>query len=82
MPPFHYVYLLQSTPRPTRHYTGLTTNLSARLAKHNAGGNPHTSVDRPWSINTAIAFRDAARAAGFERYLKSPSGRAFARKRL
>ncbi len=82
MPTFHYVYILQSIPHPTHHYTGLTINLSARLARHNAGGNPHTTTNRPWSVATAIAFRDPARAAGFERYLKSPSGRAFAKKRL
>jgi putative endonuclease len=33
-------------------------------------------------IKTAVAFRDPQRAAAFERYLKSPSGRAFASKRL
>jgi len=82
MPAFHYVYILQSILHPTRYYTGLTENLSARLAKHNVGGNPHTTADRPWIVNTAIAFRDPARAADFERYLKSPSGRAFARKHL
>ena len=77
---FHYVYLLQSQRHPTRHYTGLTTDLRARLAKHNAGGNPHTAPDRPWLLQTAIAFHDPTRSASFERYLKSPSGRAFARR--
>jgi hypothetical protein len=33
-------------------------------------------------IKTAIAFTDKARAIDFERYLKSSSGRAFAKKRL
>jgi hypothetical protein len=34
----------------------------------------------PWVVTTRIEFEDAYRAAAFERYLKSPSGRAFARK--
>ena len=77
---YHYVYLLQSIPDPARHYTGLTTDLRSRLLKHNEGGNPHTADHRPWSIQTAISFRDPTRAADFERYLKSSSGRAFAKK--
>ena len=61
---------------------GLADDLVARLAKHNAGGVPHTAKHRPWRIKTAVAFRNRERAADFERYLKSPSGRAFAKKRL
>ena len=54
----------------------------ARLAKHNAGEVPHTSKFRPWRIKTYVAFTDAKQAIAFERYLKSGSGRAFAKKRL
>lgn len=77
-----YVYLLQSTTEPDRHYTGITADLRARLAKHNAGEVLHTSKYRPWKVNTYIAFLDDKRAFAFEKYLKSSSGRAFARKRL
>jgi predicted GIY-YIG superfamily endonuclease len=79
---YHYVYLLQSERFPDRHYVGLTTNLQSRLAKHNAGGNPHTAPFRPWVVQTATAFTDQSRAAAFERYLKSGSGRAFAIRHL
>ena len=79
---FSYVYTLQSESESDRFYVGLTDDLATRLAKHNAGGVPHTARHRPWRIKTAIAFRDRERAATFERYLKSPSGRAFAKKRL
>lgn len=79
---FHYVYILNSIGEPGRFYVGLTADLPARLAKHNTGGVPHTAKYRPWQIKTALAFRDVERAAAFERYLKSPSGRAFAKKRL
>jgi hypothetical protein len=52
------------------------------LKKHNAGEVPHTAKYLPWTIKTYIAFRDENQAFAFERYLKSPSGRAFAKKRL
>jgi len=79
---FHYVYILQSEKDERRFYVGLTEELKARLSKHNAGGVPHTSKFRPWRIKTAVAFTSAEKALAFERYLKSASGRAFARKRL
>ncbi|MCW5549594.1 MAG: GIY-YIG nuclease family protein [Opitutaceae bacterium] len=79
---FSYVYSLQSKEHPGRFYVGLTGDLAARLAKHNAGEVAHTAKFRPWEIKTAVAFRDRTRAVAFEAYLKSPSGRAFAKKRL
>jgi predicted GIY-YIG superfamily endonuclease len=82
MTKFVYVYILRSRSDPTRFYTGLTDDLRARLKEHNAGRAPHTSKFIPWEIKTALAFSDHARAHDFELYLKSASGRAFARKRL
>lgn len=79
---FSYVYILQSELDTNRFYVGLTDNLKLRLQKHNNGGVPHTAKFRPWKIKTAVAFADRERAAEFERYLKSASGRAFAKKRL
>jgi predicted GIY-YIG superfamily endonuclease len=52
------------------------------LVKHNVGEVPHTSKYRPWRLKTYIAFSDETRAIAFEKYLKSGSGRAFAKKRL
>ena len=80
MDTFHYVYILVSEKDPTAHYTGLTTDLPARLKKHNQGGVPHTAKIRPWHIETAIAFHDREKATAFEVYLKSGSGREFARR--
>ncbi len=77
---FHYVYILASEVDKTRHYTGLTENLESRLKAHNAGQCQHTSKYKPWQIETAIAFRSPEKAAEFEKYLKSHSGRAFASK--
>lgn len=82
MKDFEYVYILESLAPIGGFYVGLTDDLAARLVKHNAGAVSHTAKSKPWRIKTAIAFRDRSRAAAFEKYLKSPSGRAFAKKRL
>jgi putative endonuclease len=78
----HYVYILQSEIDEKRFYTGLTDDLRKRLKNHNAGRVLHTTKWKPWRLKTYIAFPDRSQAAGFEQYLKSASGRAFARKRL
>jgi len=75
-----HVYILTSESAPDRHYTGCTTDLIARLEKHNQGGVPHTAKFKPWRIQTAIRFSSKSKACGFERYLKSVSGREFARR--
>lgn len=78
----HYVYILRSLSSPERYYTGMTRDLVSRLAKHNGGEVPHTSKYVPWEIKTYVAFSAQAQAIAFEKYLKTASGRAFARKRL
>lgn len=77
-----YVYLLQSISKPDEEYVGLTDDLPARLAVHNSGGSPHTAKFKPWRLVTYIAFQDSDRAVQFERYMKTHSGRAFAKKRF
>jgi predicted GIY-YIG superfamily endonuclease len=77
---FHYVYILRSTVEPDRHYIGLTRNLESRLGEHNRGETPSTKAFAPWKIEVATAFRDLAKAAAFEQYLKSHSGRAFSKR--
>lgn len=72
------VYVLNSQSDPRRYYTGLTSDVRLRLALHNAGLSRHTADGRPWRIVVTIEFADAGRAAEFEQYLKSGSGRAFA----
>jgi predicted GIY-YIG superfamily endonuclease len=75
-----YVYILVSEGDVSRFYVGLTDNVLARLEKHNAGHVPHTSKFSPWRLKNSIGFADADKAAAFEKYLKSGSGRAFAKK--
>lgn len=76
------VYLLQSLSNSYHRYIGLTADLDRRLSEHNSGKSPHTSKFRPWKVVVSIMFEDEQRAKDFERYLKSGSGRAFAKKRL
>jgi putative endonuclease len=77
---FFYVYVLVSETNPSIHYTGITDDLSARLRDHNRGHCLHTAKHRPWRIETTIAFTSEAKARAFEKYLKSGSGREFARR--
>lgn len=77
---FHYVYILSSLSAPDQKYIGQTRNLKKRLYAHNAGQSPHTSKYRPWQMESAFAFRTELKALAFEKYLKTGSGRAFAKK--
>jgi predicted GIY-YIG superfamily endonuclease len=77
-----YVYLLQSESSLDQRYVGITSDPKQRLAEHNGGKSSHTSKYVPWKLVTYIAFSDEQKAETFERYLKSGSGHAFARKRL
>jgi putative endonuclease len=77
-----YVYILERIDDTDRHYTGSTNDLRDRLRRHNAGEVFHTAKYRPWRLRTYLGFSDPALAVAFEKYLKSPSGRAFAKKRL
>ncbi len=79
---FTYVYILQSESDPRHFYTGRTDDLRQRLIHHNAGKVPHTAKRKPWRVKTYTAFSDPKRAVEFEHYLKSASGRAFAKKHL
>jgi predicted GIY-YIG superfamily endonuclease len=72
------VYVLKTANTPTRYYTGRTSDLEARLRKHNGDGCPSTAGRGPWAVDVSIHFTDEQRAVRFERYLKSGSGSAFA----
>ncbi len=78
--PQRTVYVLQSTTRSQRYYTGITSNLGLRLRAHNKGLARHTASGRPWRVVVTVEFADPDRAAQFEIYLKSGSGRTFAQR--
>jgi len=74
------VYVLRSVADPQRYYTGVTSDIATRMGFHNAGLSPHTSDAVPWEMIVSISFANADRAIEFEKYPKSGSGRAFARR--
>ena len=76
------VYVLKSRVDPDRYYTGVTSDWRARLEAHNAGRCLHTASGRPWQVDVIVQFADERRAVAFERYLKSGSRCAFARRHL
>lgn len=76
------VYVLRSLTDPDRHYVGRTADIAGRLASHNAGESPHTARHRPWQVVVLVQFVSEPRAAEFEKFLKSASGRSFARQHL
>lgn len=78
----YYVYHLQSENNPDRYYVGLTSDIERRLEEHNSGKSVHTNKFKPWKLVTYSAFTDKSKAEKFEAYLKTSSGRAFAKKRF
>ena len=77
-----FVYLLESESVQGQRYVGMASDVKQRLSDHNAGKSAHTSKFIPWKVVTYVAFSDRQKAESFERYLKSGSGHAFAKKRL
>jgi putative endonuclease len=75
-----FVYILRSESAPTEPYIGRTSDRQNRLKWHNHGPDGYTRRHRPWRVVVAIEFLDERTASKFERYLKSGSGRAFAKR--
>ena len=77
-----YAYIVQSIRDPTQFHRGHTSDLKARLTDHNAGKCAHTAKYTPWRIKFYAAVDTLALAQEFERYLKSGSGHALAKRHL
>lgn len=75
-----FVYILKSLSMPDTYYVGVTCCMPDRLAAHNRGDSPHTAKGRPWRTLVVVEFDEEAPALAFERYLKTGSGREFARR--
>jgi putative endonuclease len=75
-----FVYILRSDADPSKHYVGVASDPDERLDWHNGGPCGHTVSHRPWSIAVSIEFAIEKEALRFEKYLKSGSGRAFAKR--
>ena len=77
--PKRFVYVLRSG-KGRRSYVGVTSDVPERLATHNSGGSSYTAPYQPWTLVVALEFPAESTAMTFERYLKSGSGRAFAKR--
>lgn len=77
-----FVYIIRSDVDPSRHYTGISSDVPARLEWHNHGPCGCTVHHRPWSLVVAIEFTTEKAARRFEKYLKSGSGRAFSKRQF
>jgi predicted GIY-YIG superfamily endonuclease len=75
-----YVYFLGLSNNDV--YVGSTNDLKRRVASHQAGYVVSTSGLRPVVLRSYVAVRTETGARTLEKYFKSGSGKAFARKRL
>jgi predicted GIY-YIG superfamily endonuclease len=78
----HYVYLIENVHSRDQRYVGQTRDLKARMLDHNAGRSVHIRRYKPWNLVCYLGFAEERRAIAFERYLKSGSGKTFARRHL
>jgi predicted GIY-YIG superfamily endonuclease len=79
-PEKRFVYIIRSEHDPERHYTGLTSHVANRIGLHNSARTGHTVHGRPWRLVVAVECENEVAARRFERYLKTGSGRAFAKR--
>ena len=75
-----YVYFLLLTNGDI--YVGHTNDLKVRFAAHQKGKVPYTRMFRPVELISYVAVRTEHIALALERYSKSGSGKAFAKKRF
>jgi len=74
-----YVYILGSAgPAGWRSYVGWTTDLEARLARHNAGDGARSTRGRQWAL--LYAERHANRSEAMRREWHLKRDRAFRRR--
>ena len=75
-----YVYFLELSDGDV--YVGSTDDLRRRIASHQQGHVVSTSKYLPVVLRSYVAVADELAARKLERYFKSGSGKAFAKKRF
>ena len=75
-----YVYQLKCADG--KYYTGFSDRVHERFKEHELGEVSFTKSRLPVELVSYFAFKDKQLAYNFERYLKTGSGIAFAKKRL
>ncbi|MCD4761174.1 GIY-YIG nuclease family protein [bacterium] len=74
----YYVYILKEKSKH-HFYIGFTNNLVRRIKEHKNDEGLSTR-GREWKIYCYFCFENKNTASDFESYLKTGSGRAFAKK--
>ncbi len=74
----YWVYILKCNDEG--FYVGCTDNLKERIKRHKNGYVNATKYRLPIVLYSYFGFRDKYIAFNFEKYLKTGSGRAFAKK--
>lgn len=69
----YHVYVLYSL-KDHRLYKGVTSDIAARLQRHNTGGNASTAKRKPFVLVHLETFDDKSAALKRERYIKSKEG--------
>ena len=77
----YYVYFLKSKNHDF-HYIGSTRHLNIRFMEHNNGKSQSTKHYAPFELISYIAVRTRHHANELERYFKTGSGTAIAKKRI
>lgn len=77
----HCVYILKSL-KDQSLYIGLTSNIKKRITEHQLGISGFTKGHLPYKLIFVSMFNNKFVAARFEKYLKTASGKAFAKRRL
>jgi len=75
----YYIYSLKCK---NGYYIGCTNDLKDRIYRHQNGYVPATAKRLPIELEFYFAIRNKYKAFEFEKYLKSGSGRAFAKRHL
>jgi len=73
-----FVYVLKCNDNG--FYVGCTDNLKDRIERHSKGHVDATKYRLPVTLEMYFCFKNKYLAFNFEKYLKTASGRAFAKK--
>lgn len=76
----YFVYIIQSEVDVRCYYIGITDDVDLRVKEHSSGKSIHTNKHKPWQLVSYVAFLDKSKAQKFEKYLKTGSGRVFAKR--
>ena len=69
----HTTYILKSV-KDGGYYYGSTSNMAARLKRHNAGAVISTKSRRPWILHYAESYKTKSEAMKRELFFKSIDG--------